>query len=61
MIKSFPKKVTPEELAEFARLKQQAMDLIDPFKNHVRMERDRRAYAKLLRDEANQRKENGSQ
>ena len=37
------KQPTPDDILEHAKLRQQVMDMIDPIKNHVRMERDRKA------------------
>lgn len=48
------KQPTPEEIVEHAKLKQQVMDMIDPIKNHARMERDRKAYERSVRERERQ-------
>ena len=35
---------TPDQIIEHAKLRRQVMDMLDPVKNHARMERDRKAY-----------------
>lgn len=44
VFKGLPADPTPEEILEHAKLRGQVMDMIDPVKNHARMERDRKAY-----------------
>jgi len=48
---------TPEEILEHAKLRRQVMDLFDFTKHHARMERDRKAYEKEVKERAKQGKE----
>ena len=57
VFKGLPVDPTPEEILEHAKLRRQVMDLFDFTKHHARMERDRKAYEKEVKERAKQGKE----
>ena len=52
VFKGLPADPTPEEILEHVKLRGQVMDMIDPVKNHARMERDRKAHERDERERA---------